>query len=354
MSESLRQLFVFWQFGGDNKSWCNQQCGLYYKGEMYCYGMKDKAMRSFWNGKPELWEQAFMRLDSEHGNAGIYFVMSYGESLGLDGFYECVDVIGRHPSWTLAVVTNNSITPTRLVNTKLAKDGRLFVHPCWHPYGMPNRVVGWEIFKKNLLIYRAAGVPVHVLYLWWEPQIKLFPQYFDWLDAHNFRVNVRRFVGSVGGVVLPVLGRVGAKKYPRDYTEAERGFLYANTCPKVTKYGLDLVKPTGRLCSAGKDMILVKCNGDVAYCADLEQTCIGNVFDSNFKLPVELVRCSAGVCGGDYGMLHLIDYEFGPNIGRLPNQPFLSIAEDLPDGSPVPYPKRVEMLKWLNKIRRNK
>ena len=57
------------------------------------------------------------------------------------------------------------------------------------------------------------------------------------------------------------------------------------------------------------------------------------------------------MCGGDYGMLHLIDDEFGPVPDWLPNQPFVSITENVADGHPVPYPKRVEMLKWLDKIK---
>jgi hypothetical protein len=197
-----------------------------------------------------------------------------------------------------------------------------------------------------------AGVPLHVLYLWWGPQIDLFPEYFDWLDAHDIRVNVRRFVGNVGGIQVPFVGKVGGKTYPRDFTDAERGYLYANTCPKVTKYGLDLVRPTGKMCTAGKDMILVKYNGDVALCADMENNShLGNIFNPDFKLATEPRPCPSCVCGGDYGMLHLIDPDFGPNPKRLPSQPFLSIAEDLPDGHPVPYPKRIEMAYWLKKIR---
>ena len=201
-----RQIFIFWEFGGDNRSWCNQQCGYYYRGQLYCYGTKNKAMKSFWNGKPEQWEHVFERLDREHGNTGIYFVMSYGESMGMNGFYDCVDIIGRHPTWTLCIVTNLSLCPTRLVNSKLAKDGRLFMHPSWHPYGMPDRFKGWEIFKKHLLILKEAKVPTHVLFCWWKPQIPLFPEFFQWLDANDFRVNVRRFL-ETKSVKLPVINK---------------------------------------------------------------------------------------------------------------------------------------------------
>jgi hypothetical protein len=280
--------------------------------------------------------------------------MSYGESLIGKGFYDCVDMIGRHPTWTLSIVTNLSQSPERLINSRLGKDKRVMLHPCWHPFGMADndRVRGWETFKKHLLMLKESGIPIHVLYLWWKPQIALFPQYFEWLDAHDIRVNVRRYIGNIGGLNLPFTHRkLGGKNYPKDYTEAERGYIYANTCPKVTKYGLDLVKPTGRECSAGKDMILVKPNGDVAYCADLEGSNIGNIFYPDFKLSNENIKCPSHLCGGDYGMLHLIDNDFPTNPYWLPNEPFLSIAEELKDGHPVPYPNREEMLKCLQKIK---
>lgn len=339
--ENQRQIFIFIQFSGNNKSMCNQICP-------YCYGGK-KENKSYWNGNAAAWELALIRLDAMHGGAGVYGVFSYGESMMMPGFYEMVEVFGRHPSWTLAMVTNLSYDPTRLVNTRLVKEGRLMLHPCWHPFGMVDCVKGWENFKSNLLIMQAAKVPLHVLYLWWKPQIKLFPQYFEWLDAHNIRVNVRRYVGKVGGLKIPFTNIVvGGKDYPKDLTKEERGFIYANTCPKVTKYGLDLVKPTGKICTAGMDMILVKPNGDVALCADMENgPCLGNIFDLDFRLNTQPQACLSGICGGDYGMLHLIDEEFGPNIGRLPNQPFLSIAENLIDTN---YPKRAEMLSCLKKI----
>lgn len=333
-----RQLFVFWQFDGNNQSYCNQICP-------YCYGGIKKNVH-YWNGDVAKWEKAFERLDRD-----IYFVMSYGESMGMKGFYECVAMIGRHPTWTLCIVTNLSFSPKALIASRLGQEKRVMLHPCWHPFGVTDRVKGWETFKKHLLMLKEAGIPIHVLYLWWKPQIDLFPEYFEWLDAQDIRVNVRRYIGNIGGITLPFTHRkLGGKNYPKDYTDAERRYIYANTCPKVTKYGLDLVKPTDRDCSAGKDMILVKYNGEVAYCADLEGSNIGNIFSSDFKLSKENCKCTSHLCGGDYGMLHLIDNAFPPNPKWLPNEPFLSIAEELKDDHPIPYPNREEMLKCLQKI----
>lgn len=342
---SERQLFIFFQFNGDNKSWCNQACP-------YCYGGLDKEMRHHWNGDIKGWEQAFERL-----NRDIYFVFSYGEAMGSHGFYKCVDMIGRHPSWTLCIVTNLSFSPERLIQSRLGRERRVFMIPSFHPLGVPDRIKGWEKFRKHLLMLKEADIPTHVMYLWYRPQIKWYPEYFEWFDSHDIRAGVRRFVYSTFWRKFPLIRRlpwvIGKGVLDENYTEAERGYLYAYTCPKVTEYGLNLASTRGRLCTAGKDMILVKCDGTVTLCADCcgSSFVLGNIFDRKYKLNEEPIRCPTHVCGGDYGMLHLIDERFGPLPEKLWNDTFVSQVEDIPQGSPVPYQHRAEMLKWLETLK---
>jgi hypothetical protein len=359
MVEKQRQLFTFWQFCGDNKSWCNQFCP-------YCYGGK-KEMKHYWNGNVGKWEKAFERL-----NRSIYFVFSYGESFGMKGFYDCVDMIGRHPTWTLCIVTNLSLDPERLINSRLGQEKRVFINACWHPLGVKDRVQGWNNFKLHLLMLKDAGIPLHVLYLWYQPQIKWFPEIFEWLDKHDIRVGVRRYVGNVGGYKVPLLrtvGRqarkvsgkqillmntVGGKNYPKDYSLAERGFLDAITTQKVIEYGIACKSTHGKVCSAGKDMILVKYDGTVGLCADAHSYHLGNVFDVGFKLKTESIRCPITICGGDYGMLHLEDARFGALPSHLWKDTFVSQIENVPQSSPVAYPKRAEMMMWLEALKREK
>lgn len=342
-----RQLFVFWQFNGDNSSWCNQFCP-------YCYGGK-KKMKHFWNGDITKWEKAFERL-----NRDIYFVMSYGETMGGHGFYECVDMIGRHPTWTLCIVTNLSFSPEKLIASRLGQEKRVFINPCWHPLGVTDRVQGWETFKKHVLMLKEAGIPTHVLYLWYKPQIKWFPKYFEWLDSHDIRVSVRRYVGNIGGFKLPMervlkhLGiptSVGGRNYPKDHMHAELGYLYSSTCSKVIEYGVECASTKGKLCTAGKDMILVKYDGIVGLCADFYNYRLGNIFDESFKLNIQPTHCPTTICGGDYGMLHLADERFGSLPQRLWNDTFVSQVEEIPQSSPVVYLKRADMLKYLEMLK---
>jgi hypothetical protein len=88
----------------------------------------------------------------------------------------------------------------------------------------------------------------------------------------------------------------------------------------------------------------------VGLCADAEGYCLGNVFDSNFKLSDKLIVCPSKICGGDYGMLHLPDPEFDDLPERLLNDTFFSQVEDIKQGIPVPYHHRREMLECLKKI----
>jgi len=345
---SEKQLFVFFQFNGDNKSWCNQHCE-------YCYGGLDKEMRHHWNGRIDNWERAFERL-----NRDIYFVFSYGEAMGSHGFYECVNMIGEHSTWTLNIITNLSFSPKRLIQSRLGREKRVFVTACWHPLGVDDRIQGWEKFKKHLLMLKEAEIPVHVMMVWYKPQIKWFPEYFEWLDENDFRVTVRRYVYDSFWNRIPIvrsrLKRVAGKIRLEDYTEAERGYLYASSCGKVRKYGFDLASPRGKPCDAGKDMILVKYDGEVALCACCHGSGhkLGNIFDPTFKLNTKPVKCPTNSCGGHFGMLVLPDPEFGELPERLWNDTFVSQVENIPQGSPVPYQHRAEMLKWLEALKRER
>jgi hypothetical protein len=341
-----RELFIFWQFNGDNSCYCQLKCPE-------CYGRDIRTGKHYWNGDVYSWQAAFEKLDKQHGNTGIRFVFSYGEALLSKGFHECVEMIGNHPTWSLNIITNLLSDISKLMNTKLVKEGRLFINPCWHPEGVDDVTAAWELFKKNLLILKEHNVPTHVMMVWFDPTIKVFDRYFTWFDTNDFRVGVRRFVTSnvfPYGVIKKVFGdnisfakdRFTLKKY----SKGEERFIRAYTCPKVTKYGLDLKSPMGKPCYAGKDMMLVKCDGTVKLCASCEggdKPTLGNVFDKDFKLLSSHTYCPTNNCGGDFGMLVLPDSEFGKLPSHLWKDTFISQVEDIKQDSPVPYKHRDEM-----------
>lgn len=340
-----KQLFAFIQFNGDNRSFCNQNCP-------YCYGREIRTGDHYWNGRIDLWEEGLERLHRD-----IYGVFSYGECMGSKGFYEMVDTFGLHQTWTLNIITNLSYNPTRLLCTKLAQDKRLFVTATWHPLGVKNLDASWERFKHNLLLLKAAGIPLQVMMVWYKPQMHLYPKYFEWFDQNNIRISVRRYVKDHFTTKIPFAKRLpwfAGKVKLETYTDAEKAYLYASTCPKVIEYGLNLASPKGRTCHAGKDMILVRHDGTVTLCAGLcgNPYKMGNLFDRDFKLNTEPIKCPNNSCGGDFGMLVLEDDRFGPLPEQLERDTFISQIEGIPQNtSPVAYPKRSEMLATLERLK---
>jgi hypothetical protein len=345
-----RELFVFWQFNGDNSSFCQLNCP-----ECYGHNIRMGMGKHYWNGRLEEWEEAFMKVDQQHGGNGIYFNFSYGETLLAKGVREVLTMIGQHQSWRVNIITNFLSDINWLLETKLAKEHRLYLVTCWHPEGVENPEKSWELFKHNLLLAKATGVPLHVMMVWFPPVIKDFPKYFKWLDSNNFRVSVRRFVIDKYWNTIPLIRRlpwVAGTYTLMNYSKAELEYLIASTSPKVVKYAVQLANTRGKVCTAGKDMILVKYDGVVAICAGCyaKRHEIGNIFNKSFKLPIKPLHCPINSCGGDFGMPHLVDPEFGSLPDKMWDDTFISMTEDIQQGSPVPYHNRIAMLRAVEEI----
>ena len=286
-----------------------------------------------WTRNIDEWTRAFERL-----NRDIYFNFSYGESFGQNGFYDVMDAIGNHPNWEASIVTNLSYPVGQLLKMRVAQDRRVYIHASWHPHGGGD----WNNFRENLLQLQKADIPTVVMYLFWPPQIEEWKGYWKWLDEHNIRTCVRRWVSIYEG-----------KQYPDYYSPEVRAFMYAMLQPKTRKYGTDLHDPYGNFCSASKDMIMVHWDGTVGLCADCPQTCFKyNIFDEHFGLNTRLIRCPTHLCGGDYGLLHMYDEQLKDELP--PEEPlwhdcFIAQTEKITGGGkePVNYPNRKEMERWL-------
>lgn len=282
-----------------------------------------------WTGPIEKWESAFERL-----NRDIYFNLSYGESMISKGFPEVVDAIGAHENWETSLITNLSVSPKRLIESKLGRDRRVYIHASFHPLGGAI----WDKFTKYLLMLQEAEIPTIVMYLFYPPQIEAWKEYWGWLDKHNIRTCVRRYIGEYEG-----------KSYPSSYSPQIKEFFASTLQPKSFQYGFELKRTRWKKCTAGMDMFLVRYDGQVSYCADVPGRNLGSIFDPNFKLNSKPIRCPSPICGGDYGMLHLRDDKFGPNPERLFHDCFVAQCEQITGGGkePVHYPNRAGMEKWL-------
>ena len=276
------------------------------------------------------WTRAFERL-----NRDIYFTLSYGEPMGSPGFYDVIDIIGNHNNWECCIISNLSFSPEKLLASKLAREGRVYVIGCFHPLGGAD----WEVFKKHALMVNEK-LKFMSMYLFYPPQIEDWKKYWRWFDDNNIRTYVRRYIGDYEGA-----------RYPDFYSKEVKQFLRDSSQPKTVKYGLDLTSPRGRVCSASRDMILVHHDGRIGLCADCPENYISraNIFDDNFKLNQSMVYCPTNLCGGDYGLLHMTDGEFGDLPETLWHDCFVAQTENIRGGGkePVIYPRRSEMEKWL-------
>ena len=111
------QMLVLWQFNG-RYAHCNYACP-------YCYVATSVNKGMHFQYDMEKWEQAFSRhFENQH----TVFYFSYGEPMIASKFYDVLEMIGRHPRWEAKITSNVSLKLDRLLETRLAKEGRLNIN----------------------------------------------------------------------------------------------------------------------------------------------------------------------------------------------------------------------------------
>jgi hypothetical protein len=185
-------------------------------------------------------------------------------------WFDVVEMVGAVPNWEMRVISNISPSLTRLLNSRVAKEGRLNINASFHPTETKR-----DRFLRKLLQCREHGIEVPVVYTLWPPLFDRFEDDFQVFSKHGFLVHVRRFIGLYEG-----------KKYPEDYTEKERKFL-AKYCDDATiKYMLSNEPTDGKLTWTGVDFMILDNDGNVGYCDDYrtKRYNFGNIFKGNVRL----------------------------------------------------------------------
>jgi hypothetical protein len=208
----------------------------------------------------------------------LIFYLAFGEPTLGEAFYDVVKMIESEPSWSLRITSNLSQDLERLLNTRLAKEGRLNINASFHP--TQTKI---EKFLKKLEILREHGIESPVVYVMWPPHFKRFEDDFKIFNSHNFLVHVRRFKGDYNG-----------KHYPEAYTDSERQFV-AKYCDDATiKYMLNEKPVFDRRTYSGLHFYIVDSTGNVGLDSDCFffysefRTIFGNVIqDHMLKLPLE-------------------------------------------------------------------
>ena len=260
---------VLWQYNG-HEARCNYRCP-------YCYYSWAPKVGDYFFGTVEQWHKAFKNC---FGNQRLIFYLAFGEPIIGAAFHDIVEMIGTEPSWALRITSNVSVWEELkwLVNTRLAREGRLNINASFHPLSTTI-----EEFLQKILFLRDHSIEVPIVYVMYPPFLKRFEKDFEIFNKHNFVVHVRRFMGLYKN-----------KYYPEAYTEEERQFI-ARYCDDATiKYMLNNYPILDKLSYSGMDFIVVDNVGNVGYDSDYfplysKYRCIfGNILqEDNLRLLLE-------------------------------------------------------------------
>ena len=236
------QTTVLWQYNG-REAKCNYNCP-------YCYYSWAPKSEDFFFGTTTQWRMAFLK---SFGRQPLVFYLAFGEPMIGASFHDVVDMIGSEPNWQLRITSNLSVPLEKLLDSRVAKEGRLHVNGSFHP-----TMTTVDAFLGQLLTLRRHGIESPVVYVMYPPFLKRFEGDFEAFDREGFLVHVRRFRGYYKG-----------KRYPQAYSDDERRFI-ARYCDAATiKYMLNERDVRGKPSYSGMHFLVVDCTGNVGYDSDI-------------------------------------------------------------------------------------
>lgn len=255
------KMLVLWQFNG-RYAHCNYACP-------YCYVATSVNKGIHFNYDMKRWEDAFSR---HFEGKDVVFYFSYGEPMMAGRiFYEALEMIGRHPAWQVRMTSNVSLPLDRLLESTVARTGRLNVNASFHP-----TQIGIEEFLKQCDTLREHGIEPSVIYVMYPEQIDALEEYMKRFREKGYRVHIRAFRGLYHG-----------KKYPQAYTKEQWEKTARYMDRGNFKYQLHAVNGLGRMSMLGMTHILVDNYGKIEMCDSyVGDRRYGNIFDEKIYLDV--------------------------------------------------------------------
>ncbi|MFP4459831.1 MAG: GDSL-type esterase/lipase family protein [Candidatus Zixiibacteriota bacterium] len=253
---------LLWQYNS-REAKCNYRCP-------YCYyiGLHNPKDKFF--GTIEQWEEAFTE---SFGKQNLIFYLAFGEPTIGGKFYDIVEMIGRHQNWQMRMTSNVSQDLTKLMESKIAKDGRLYINASYHPLAVDR-----DDFLEKILNLRENGIEVPIVYVTYPPFLERMEDDIDFFSfQHGFVVHVRRFQGWYKG-----------EEYPYAFTDEKRRLIAKYSDDGMIRYMLNQQHNTGDLTYSGLHFFAIDNVGNVGYDSNLfkpytKYRCIfGNVFQDNF------------------------------------------------------------------------
>lgn len=218
----------------------------------------------------ETWEKAF---EKHFKDKEIIFYFSYGEPMMAGNvFYDVLEMIGRHPTWEVRMTSNVSLSLKRLLETRVAQEGRLNINASFHP-----TQISINKFLEKCDEIREHGIEPSVIYVMYPEQIDDLEGYMLLFRERGYRVHIRAFRGLYKG-----------KKYPQAYTYKQ----WRQTAKYMDignfKYQLHAVNGLGRMSMLGMSHILVDNLGKIEMCDSyVGDRHYGNIFDDEIYLDIK-------------------------------------------------------------------
>jgi MoaA/NifB/PqqE/SkfB family radical SAM enzyme len=254
---------------------CNYRCP-------YCWwhGRWDSlAVHNYYPGSDRLlaiWE----RIHRQYGS--VHVDISGGEPMIYPQFADFLSRVTRLHYF--GINTNLSVDVDELPG-KIEKKDTVRFNTTFHPL-----FADFDEFVKKLIFLEKHAFSVGVSYLAWPGQIEDIPAYREKFQEKGFRLSVLTFWGKYSG-----------KDYPSSYTEREKEIISPNL---GRRSGEDFqIKPViteGKLCRAGSSYATVHPDGKALRCGggswEREDSPLGNIFDSEFRLLDEPTPCTSRYC----------------------------------------------------------
>ncbi len=223
--------------------------------------------------KPERWIEAWNRIEGR-----VQIDITGGEPFIQPGFIDILENLDDHK--TVAITTNLSGDVTRFVQRISPRDC-FSITASLHP-SQPMNV---EAFLGKALLLKNRGFDIHVNFVAYPEQMWGLERFRNLVQKHGLYFHVDPY--------LP------GPAYPYEPTEKER-------CFPGKYFGSDRDDPYNKqvhryLCDAGMNYFVVSPDGRVSPCVSRiysEKWDMGNIFDRDFKLLKEPIRCASKFCSG--------------------------------------------------------
>ncbi|MCX5796108.1 MAG: radical SAM protein [Elusimicrobia bacterium] len=270
---------------------CNFRCP-------YCFFIK------CWESAPEDTNTRHAGCSSEdwlafwsriHGSSGSFKIeITGGEPFLYPGFIPLVEKISR--LHLLRIITNLSAPVSGIVER--LDPQRVRFHSSFHPHFAKIE----DFLDKNLAL-RARGFHVTTTAVAYPPIFDQLRHACDLLQSSGIPFWVAPYQGTYEGV-----------SYPEGFTDEQRAWLYASHAAESRRafaYGVEVLRPLGKLCAAGQKYFRAYPDGWIHRCSGAKDVpgakAMGNIKDPDFQMLSAPSPCPAARCFSPMEYHHLGD-----------------------------------------------